>query len=76
MTLGYICDLCGQFNDRTATPAATYEHRALFTDEHGNELNSGKRFQVEAHFCDECAIDLSRRFHIYPGQEEPTNAED
>lgn len=70
MTRGFICDVCGTFTPGTAVPAATYEHRALLVDESGDLLNDGNRVQLEADFCQDCAIELSKRLHIYPGQED------
>jgi hypothetical protein len=70
VTRGYICDICGTFTAGTAVPAATYEHRALLVNEHGDELYDGKRQQLEADLCADCAIELSRRLGIYPGQEQ------
>ena len=60
MTQGYLCNgiSCGTF--LTGQPAATYQHRATLVLDDGTQ----KTELLEAHFCDDCAIELTQRYEL------------
>ena len=60
---GYLCDVCATF--MKGSPKASYQHSVLFD---GGEGEQPYRRDVDAHFCDDCAIDLSRGWGLIEGE--------
>lgn len=61
---GWLCDPCGRFFEQSSTPAATYEHRCPVWDP--NAQDNARTVVLEAHLCDDCAVDLTRHLNLLP----------
>ena len=66
MTLGYICDMPGCETFQTGTPIALFEHTLDLVNDDGEV----RRERLSAHYCHDCALEVSRRMRLLPAPEE------
>lgn len=67
MTRGFLCngESCGVFI--VGSPAASYTHHVVWAEVDESERVEGRDGTVEAHFCVDCAIRLSKKFDLFGG---------